>query len=307
MLEDQVEVLPRLSPALELETAHILDGMAIVQMMKSAGASTFGELASKYYTAITAPLAQSSCKEVHMVFDQYWSTSIKSGERSRRGSSNSLEVYIHGPSTPIPKQWAKYITNPQNKINSCDFLTKTMCSHGKEQLADGKKLVIGGGYKDGKIAVSITNGASEFTEPLECSHEETDTRLLTHAKHASSSRSRVIIQSPDTDVLVLCATHFDSIGCEELWFKTGIRDHLRYVPVHRLSVKLGQKLCRCLPAFHALTGCDTTSALAGVSKKKAWERLSRNKVHQDNLGLVGQSAALDDVCRATCEAFICDL
>ena len=307
MLEEQVEVLPRLSPALELETAHILDGMAIVQMMKSAGASTFGELASKYYTAITAPLAQSSCKEVHMVFDQYWSTSIKSGERSRRGSSNSLEVYIHGPSTPIPKQWAKYITNPQNKINLCDFLTKIMCSHGKEQLVDGKKLVIGGGYKDGKIAVSITNGASEFTEPLECSHEEADTRLLLHAKHASSSRSRVIIQSPDTDVLVLCATHFDSIGCEELWFKTGIRDHLRYVPVHRLSVKLGQKLCRCLPAFHALTGCDTTSALAGVSKKKAWERLSRNKVHQDNLGLVGQSAALDDLSRATCEAFICDL
>ena len=99
MLKDQVEVLQRLSPDSALETAHILDGMAIVQMMKSAGASTFGELASKYYTAITA---QSSCKEVHMVFDQYWATSIKGGERSRRGSSNSLEVYIYGPSTPIP-------------------------------------------------------------------------------------------------------------------------------------------------------------------------------------------------------------
>ena len=86
MLENQVEVLPRLSPASPLETVHILDGMAIVQMTKSAGASTFGELASKYYTAITAPLAQRSCKEVHMVFDQYWETSIKGGERSRTGS-----------------------------------------------------------------------------------------------------------------------------------------------------------------------------------------------------------------------------
>ena len=178
MLEDQVEVQPHLSPATALETVHILDEMAIVQMMKSAGASTFGELASKYYTAITAPLAQSSCKEVHMVFDQYWATSIKGGERSRRGSSNSLEVYIHGPSTPIPKQWAKYITNLQNKINLCDFLTSTTCNHGKEQPADGKKLVIGGGYKDCKIAVSISNRALEFTEPLTCSHEEADTRLL---------------------------------------------------------------------------------------------------------------------------------
>ena len=230
MLEDQVEVLPHLSPATALETVHILDGIAIVQMMKSAGASTFGELASKCYTAITAPLAQSSCKEVHMVFDQYWATSIKGGEHSRRRSSSSLEVHIHGPSMPIPKQWAKYITNPQNKINLCDFLTSTMCSRGKEQLADGKKLVIGGGYKDSKIAVSIPNGALEFTEPLTCSHEEADTRLLLHTKHASSSRSQVIIQSPDTDVLVLCATHFESISCEEVWFKTGVRDHLHYVP-----------------------------------------------------------------------------
>ena len=216
-----------------------------------------------------------------MVFNQYWETSIKGGERSQRGSSSSLEVYIHGPSTPIPKQWAKYITNPQNNINLSDFLTSTMCSRGKEQLADGKKLVIKSGYKDSETTVSISNRASKFTEPLACFHEEADTRMLLHAKHASSSRSWVIIQSPDTDVLILCATHFESIGCEELWFKTGVRDHLHYVPVHRLSHKLGQKVCRCPSAFQALTGCDTTSTLAGVSKKKVWKRLSHNEVHQD--------------------------
>lgn len=90
--------------------------MALVQVLKSAGSSTFGELASKYFKAITTSLA--SCKEVHIVFDQYWDTSIKAGERARRGSLNaSLEVKIHGPSTPVPKQWGKYIPNPQNKIN----------------------------------------------------------------------------------------------------------------------------------------------------------------------------------------------
>ena len=120
-------------------------------------------------------------------------------------------MYIHGPSTPIPKQWAEYITNPQNKINLCDFLTSTLCSRGKEQLAGGKKLVIGGGYKDSEIAVSISNGVLEFTEPLACSHEEADTRLLLHDKHASSSTSRVIMESPDTDVLVLCITYFESM------------------------------------------------------------------------------------------------
>ena len=129
----------------------------------------------------------------------------------------------------------------------------------------------------------------KFIEPLACSHEEADTRLFWHAKHASNSRSWVTIQSPDTNVLVLRATHFESIGCEELWLKTSVQDldHLHYVPVHRLSKKLGQKLCRCLSAFHALTACDRTSALARVSKKKEWERLSCNKVHRDNLVQIG--------------------
>ena len=88
--------------------------MALVQVMKLAGTKTFGELASKYFNAITSSLA--SCKEVHIVFDQYWDLSIKAGERTLRGSLNScLEVKVHGPSTPVPKQWGKFISNPQTK------------------------------------------------------------------------------------------------------------------------------------------------------------------------------------------------
>ena len=46
--------------------------------------------------------------------------SIKAGERVRRGSLNtSLEIKIHGPSNPVPKQWGKYLPNLQNKTNLC--------------------------------------------------------------------------------------------------------------------------------------------------------------------------------------------
>ena len=82
-----------------------------------------GDMASKYYTIITAPLSHNNCSEVHMAFDQYWGSSIKGGERARRGSSSALEVQINSPFTPVPKQWTKYIANPQNKVNLCDFLT----------------------------------------------------------------------------------------------------------------------------------------------------------------------------------------
>ena len=48
--------------------------MDVVQVLKSTGSSTFGELSSKYFKPITTSLA--NCKEVHIVFDQYWDVSI---------------------------------------------------------------------------------------------------------------------------------------------------------------------------------------------------------------------------------------
>ena len=91
--------------------------MALVQKMKFGGATTFGELPLKYYTLITSSLSLPNCQEVHVVFDQYWSTSIKANERSRRGASTALEVRISNSATPVPKQWEKYISNSKNKIN----------------------------------------------------------------------------------------------------------------------------------------------------------------------------------------------
>ncbi|XP_044163949.1 uncharacterized protein LOC122948313 [Acropora millepora] len=71
--------------------------------------------------------------------------------------------------------------------------------------------------------------------------------------------------------------------------------------------ELGGKMCRALPALHAITGCDSTSALAGIGKKKGWQVLLRNEQHQDSLGLLGSQRNLSDDIATQCEAFICDL
>ena len=101
--------------------------MAVIQKIKSGRTATFGELAKHYFNTFTSPLSTHKCYCVHVVFDQYLDDSIKAGERARRGSSSALEVYIGGPATPVPKQWDKYISNPNNKKNLCDFLTHSMC------------------------------------------------------------------------------------------------------------------------------------------------------------------------------------
>ena len=44
----------------------------------------------------------------------------------------------------------------------------------------------------------------------------------------------------------------------------------RYIPAHAIAQSLGQSKAMALPAFHALTGCDTTSTFFGKGKKTAW-------------------------------------
>ena len=54
--EDQMHVVPSLPPSTALKGVYIIDGMPMIQILKSAAASTFGELACNYYTSIAAPL-----------------------------------------------------------------------------------------------------------------------------------------------------------------------------------------------------------------------------------------------------------
>ena len=72
----------------------------------------------------------------------------------------------------------------------------------------------------------VRKGQSEELDLLLSDHEEADTRQLLHAQHASHVYERIIIISPDTDVAILCAAHFDNLKCIELWFRTGVKDKL---------------------------------------------------------------------------------
>ena len=90
----------------------------------------------------------------------------------------------------MPKQWGKYITNPKNKKNLCDFITNSMCSLGKG-ITENTELVIGGGLQDGTRCVAITRDAHQDMEELESGHEEADTRMFLHAKHSADPGTTV--------------------------------------------------------------------------------------------------------------------
>ena len=62
-----------------------------------------------------------------------------------------------------------------------------------------------------------------------------------------------------------------------------------------------------LPSFHALTGCDSTSALYQIDKRKAWKALAHTKDGYGDLAGLGENVPpLDSVSR-TAKAFISPL
>ena len=53
--------------------------------------------------------------------------------------------------------------------------------------------------------VKITTNSIENVGELSCSHEEADTRMLFHAKHASENGfTSIVVITPDTDVAIIC-------------------------------------------------------------------------------------------------------
>lgn len=211
----------------------------------------------------------------------------------------------------VPKQWNKYISNVKNKVSLGAFLTERFCELGKRQLQPNKQLVIGGAMRDGDLAISVKNGQSLTVPTLVSHHQEADTRIILHTQHAYKDGQRIVVQTPDTDVLLLCVSHYRETRCLKLWFKTGVKDRLSYFPAQDVSTNLGPEICSALPAFHVLTGCDSTSAFSCIGKKKAWKVVTKSKTHQETLRHKGQSVDIDEDTvrniKAFCPQFICHI
>jgi len=183
------------------------------------------------------------------MLDQCRPLSIKAAERQKRGETQSMEIKIHNQNTPVPRQWGKFISNPKNKQNLAKFVCESLSVLSERQLHPHQNVVLAEGFKDGRETVLCSSRYSSSVPSLFSDQEEADTRLLLHAKHASNTHQRIFVQSPDTDVAVLCVAHFQSVQCQELWFQTVVKDKARFIPIHSaLHSSLGPLVCKALPA-----------------------------------------------------------
>ena len=201
-------------------------------------------------------------ERLDVIWDQYFENSLKEQVRLARGEGTRRRVLDN---TSIPKNWSNFLHNNVNKRELFCFLSERIS---KISIPDKKIYTTYLNY-----VLSSTNGVpDESDDEIDpCNHEEADTRMLLHAIHAArQGHNKVVLRTVDTDVLVLTIVQIQSLHLSEVWLEFGAGKHYRVIPVHSIAMTIGPTKASALPFYHALTGCDTTSALAGRGKKTGW-------------------------------------
>ncbi|KAK3743379.1 hypothetical protein QZH41_002123 [Actinostola sp. cb2023] len=241
--------------------AILLDGAAIVHMLKPGPCKTFQEYGDNVFLRYVKTQLQ-NVSRVDVIWDEYLADSLKSQTRSKRGHGQRRRVE---PTSLIPRNWEEFLRVADNKVELFLFLAE-LCK--AIQLPENKYVISTVG-QDVACNVELDR---EFTGLAPCTQEEADTRLFLHCKDCVIYGSqKLLIRTVDTDVVVIAVAMFAKIGAEELWVAMGTGKAFRLIAIHEVVRSIGPSKAAALPAFHAFTGCDQTSSFAGKGKCSAWE------------------------------------
>ena len=164
--------------------------------------------------------------------DTYISNSIKSFERQKRGSSPTF--LFAGPKTNTPRDWAAFMSNDDNKTHLIKLLLDEWQKDTYASKLVGKKLFFVRG--EACFCLSSEDGETVTKEPEEdlwSSQEEADTRIILHCLHisqTSQASTKIVVRSPDTDVLVLLLKFAQDIE-QAVLYDTGSGDKRRLLSV----------------------------------------------------------------------------
>ena len=235
----------------------ILDGAFIVQSLRPGTTSTFEEYADHlFYHYILSCLRDVS--RLDILWDSYKTDSIKYVTRKKRGSGIRQRVTLTGK---IPTNWQEFLRVDANKEELFELLAEKI----QGKCVEGKQIVTT--FREATLTAPIHSNVNVS----HCNHEEADTRIFIHVTDATHQEFRkILIKSNDSDVVIIAVSCIQDLHLDELWVAYGTGKAYRYIPAHLITQQMGPAKSRALLSFHALTGCDTTSAFHEKGKKTAW-------------------------------------
>ena len=209
-----------------------------------------------------------SASRIDLVWDLYFSDSLKDFVRVGRGTGTRRQVLA---SSPVPiKEWQDFLKNDDNKKQLFRFLA--YCA-----LSKPLGCLVVTNMDDTIVSSAAQNIQSPGTSlsGLHCGGmEEADGRLFLHLQDAvENGHTTAAIRTVDTDVFALAISYYFQLkreGLTELWTTLGVGDKTRHIPCHIIATKMGERRSVALRGFHAFSGCDLTSGFRGKKKKSAW-------------------------------------
>ena len=168
----------------------ILDGSTFTHTHKPGKVKMFSEyVKSDMMRAIEKEILDHHCKHLHMVLDRYMVSSLKSYTRSQR--EKGVRKKVTGTSF-TPKNWDLFLQTLENKTELFNLVADTI-----SELPSNHDITITKNEK-------ALHNQNKDCDALICSHEEADTRMFVHVRHAAIAGSRTVtLKVNDTDILVI--------------------------------------------------------------------------------------------------------
>ena len=297
-LEDKTAYI---QPKKERDHVHVIDGNALFHSLTQIP-DTIGEVAEHIFNCLP------KVKRVHFVTDNYDDVSIKSTERLRRGESQ--EVSLAGPSMKTPKDWKEFLRNEENKKQLIRFILTEWEKDQYSQKLYNREIYFG--CDNMCFLLSNSDGQSTDSMPVNClfnRQEEADTLLILHSLNADSEENEdmdIIVRSPDSDVFFLLVSYSKQFK-HPLYFDTGNSNKRRMIHIQKLCGIIPKESSDAILAYHAFTGCDSTSAFLQKGKVRPLKHLSKNPDFVVAFKELGKHELVPDNVFNQIEKFVCQM
>ena len=194
------------------------------------------------------------------------------------------------------KQFSSLLSNGSNKMTLIRFLV----SRWQREHACIGATQIYVGFNETCIKLGDREEPALF-----CNHEEADKRLVFHTKQISNSFGKIVIHTPDTDILLITLGLASEITAE-LFMKTGVKSKTRIVSLEGIKDSLKTRY-EITDVNQGFTGCDTISSFAGKGKVKPVKTMMKNQAYINLFASFGVTPELSEVQFTEIQKFVCDL
>ena len=239
----------------------IIDGNAMlhsaIHWPKGAEVKKLVEAVSAYIFTILKEA------DVYLIFDRYYTLSIKSDTRRYRQGMYIKEHKLM-ETTQLPSKEAA-LGSIKNKTQLIELISMGLLSMAKSREFQ-QKLVVTSAKPD---PLQCQNGHITVREDLRTTHEEADVIIPMQLESAiSEGRRNIAINCEDTDVFVLICHLYQKHEWESNVFMKGFSKDTNLISIQK-TVANHADIMPYLPACHILTGCDTVPQMFRIRKKKA--------------------------------------